>query len=139
MSAGGDRLEKYAELVVGLGANVQPGQEVFILANVAHRDLARALTRASYKAGASYVHMLYSDSHVRKAMIEFGPDEPEELHPGDPLHTAGVAIIKRAAAETKVLLRDNWLAVVRVAGAFVKHDRLTQTELDHATALAPQA
>ena len=71
--------------------------------------------------------------------IEFGPDEPEELHPGDPLHTAGVAIIKRAAAETKVLLRDNWLAVVRVAGAFVKHDRLTQTELDHATALAPQA
>jgi aminopeptidase len=60
--------------VVGLGANVQPGQEVFILPNVAHRDLARVLTRASYKAGASYVHVLYIDPHVRKAMIELGPD-----------------------------------------------------------------
>jgi aminopeptidase len=75
MSAADERLEKYAELVVGLGANVQPGQEVFILANVGHRDLARALARGSYKAGASYVHVLYGDSHVRKAMIELGPDE----------------------------------------------------------------
>ena len=70
-----ERLERYAELVVGLGANVQPGQEVFILPNIAHRDLARALARASYKAGASYVHMLYQDAHTRKAMIELGSDE----------------------------------------------------------------
>ncbi len=81
MSAADERLEKYAELVVGLGANVQPGQEVFVLANIAHRDLARALTRASYKAGASYVHMLYGDSHVRKAMIEFGSDEALSYSP----------------------------------------------------------
>ena len=75
MSNADERLERYAELVVGLGANVQPGQEVFILPNVGHADLARALARASYKAGASYVHVLYGDSHVRKAMIELGPDE----------------------------------------------------------------
>jgi len=70
-----ERLERYAELVVGLGANVQPGQEVFIVPNVAHKDLARALTRASYKAGASYVHVLWNDPHIRKAMIELGSDE----------------------------------------------------------------
>jgi hypothetical protein len=52
--------------------------------------------------------------------IEPGPDEPEELHPGDPLHTAGVAIIERAAAETKVMLEQNWLAVVRVAGVLAR-------------------
>jgi aminopeptidase len=75
VTAADERLERYAELVVGLGANVQPGQEVFILPNVGHRDLARALVRASYNAGASYVHVLYNDSHVRKAMIELGPDE----------------------------------------------------------------
>ncbi len=69
-----ERLERYAELVVGLGANVQPGQEVFILPNIAHKDLARALVRASYNAGASYVHVLYNDAHIRKAMIELGPD-----------------------------------------------------------------
>jgi aminopeptidase len=78
------RLERYAELVVGLGANVQPGQEVFIVPSIEHTELARALARAAYKAGASYVHVNYMDSHVRRAMIELGPDEaltysPEHL------------------------------------------------------------
>ena len=70
-----ERLERYAELVVQLGANVQPGQELFILANVAHSDLARALTRQAYRAGASYVNVAYMDDHVRRAMIELGSDE----------------------------------------------------------------
>jgi aminopeptidase len=70
-----ERLERYAELVVHVGGNVQPGQEVFLFANVEHRDLARALTRQAYRAGASYVHVLYGDAHARRAMIELGPDE----------------------------------------------------------------
>lgn len=69
-----DRLERYAELVVRVGANVQPGQEVFVVPEIEHRDLARALTRQAYRAGAAYVHVLYLDPHVRRAMIEFGPD-----------------------------------------------------------------
>jgi aminopeptidase len=70
-----ERLEMYGELVVGLGAIVLPGQEVSIISNIAHRDLTRALTRAAYKAGASYVNVFYQDDHIRKAMIELGPDE----------------------------------------------------------------
>jgi aminopeptidase len=70
-----DRLERYAELVVRVGANVQPGQEVFLYPDIEHRDLARALARQAYRAGAAYVHVLYSDAHVRRAMIELGPDE----------------------------------------------------------------
>jgi aminopeptidase len=70
-----ERLERYAELVVKVGANVQPGQEVFLFPSVEHKDLARALTRQSYRAGAAYVHILYNDAHVRRAMIELGPDE----------------------------------------------------------------
>jgi aminopeptidase len=70
-----ERLERYAELAVRVGANVQPGQEVFIQTAVEHNDLARALTRQAYRAGASYVHVRYRDGHVRKAMIELGPDE----------------------------------------------------------------
>jgi aminopeptidase len=70
-----ERLERYAELVVRVGANVQPGQEVFILPAVEHHELARALTRQAYRAGASYVHVFYGDAHVRKARIELGPDE----------------------------------------------------------------
>jgi len=74
MSSADERLERYAELVVGLGANVQPGQEVFILTQIPHVDLARALARAAYKGGAAYVNVLYRDPHTQKAMIELGPD-----------------------------------------------------------------
>ena len=35
----------------------------------------RAVTRAAYEAGARYVDATYGDQHVRKAMIELGPDE----------------------------------------------------------------
>jgi aminopeptidase len=70
-----ERLERYAELVVRVGANVQPGQEVFVHGLVEHAELVRALTRQSYRAGASYVNVVYSDQHVRRAMIELGPDE----------------------------------------------------------------
>jgi len=70
-----ERLERYAELCVRVGANVQEGQEVFVEGLVEHAPLARALTRQSYRAGASYVHVHYLDEHVKHAMIELGPDE----------------------------------------------------------------
>ncbi len=70
-----DRLERYAELAVRVGANVQPGQEVYVRGLVEHADLMRALTRQSYRAGASYVNVVYDDQHVKRAMIELGPDE----------------------------------------------------------------
>ena len=70
-----ERLERYAELAVRVGANVQPGQEVFVSGFVEHADVVRALTRQSYRAGASYVNVQYGDQHVRRAMIELGPDE----------------------------------------------------------------
>jgi aminopeptidase len=69
-----ERLEKYADLAVRVGANLQEGQTLFLLTYVDHAPLARALTRAGYRAGAKYVDVRYVDRHVRKAMIELGPD-----------------------------------------------------------------
>jgi aminopeptidase len=69
------RLERYAQLAVEVGANVAPGQILFVSARIEHAPLARALARAAYAAGARYVDVLYVDAHVRKAMIELGPDE----------------------------------------------------------------
>ena len=79
--AGANRLEKYAELAVRVGANVQEGQNVFLQTNIEHVPLARALARAAYKAGARYVDVNYGDQHVRKAMIELGPDEALQYTP----------------------------------------------------------
>jgi aminopeptidase len=70
-----ERLARYADLAVRVGANVQEGQTVFVLTQVEHAPLARALAQAAYKAGARYVDVSYQDPHVRKAMIELGSDE----------------------------------------------------------------
>jgi aminopeptidase len=70
-----DRLERYAELAVRVGANLQPGQPLSVIGQVDHAPLARAVARVAYKHGASYVDVQYGDSHVKRAMIERGPDE----------------------------------------------------------------
>ena len=70
-----ERLEAYADLAVRVGANVQEGQTVLLTTQVEHAPLARALTRAAYRAGARYVDVRYRDDHVRHAMIDLGPDE----------------------------------------------------------------
>jgi aminopeptidase len=70
-----DRLERYAELIVRVGANVQPGQTLFVMCLVEHAELARALARTGYEAGARYVDVRYGDQHVRRSMIEHANDE----------------------------------------------------------------
>jgi aminopeptidase len=69
------RLERYAELAVRVGANLQPGQPLGVVAQLEHAPLARAIARAAYKHGASYVDVHYGDAHVKRALIEGGPDE----------------------------------------------------------------
>jgi aminopeptidase len=72
---GDERLRRYAELTVRVGANVQPGQDVVITCLVEHAEIARAMTREAYRAGAKHVVVLYSDFHLRRAGIELGPEE----------------------------------------------------------------
>ena len=70
-----ERLGRYAELAVRVGANVQAGQPVGIWALVEQVEVARAVAREAYRAGASEVVVQYNDRHVRRASIELGPEE----------------------------------------------------------------
>jgi aminopeptidase len=72
---GDERLRRYAELAVRVGANVRPGQDVVVTCLPEHAEIARAVTREAYRAGAKHVVVLYSDLHVRRAAIELGPEE----------------------------------------------------------------
>ncbi len=76
-----DRLQSLAELAVKVGANVAEGQYVLVMGLVEHAPLARAIAEAAYDAGARYVDVSYIDQHVRRAMIEKGPDEALEWSP----------------------------------------------------------
>ena len=75
------RLARYADLAVRVGANLQPGQTLFVASQIEHAPLARAIARAGYRAGARYVDVSYRDEHVRRAMIALGPDEALTLTP----------------------------------------------------------
>ena len=68
-------LARYAELIVRVGANVQPGQIVFITGLVEHAPLIRAITESAYTAGARYVDARYGDQHVRKSFISHCADD----------------------------------------------------------------
>jgi aminopeptidase len=69
-------IDRYAELAVRSWVNMAPGQELGIYAlSLEHAPLVRALARAAYANDAKYVEVTYDDQHVRRAMIELGPDE----------------------------------------------------------------
>jgi aminopeptidase len=68
-------IERYAELAVRVGANVQPGQLVEVIARVEHAPVAREVARAAYRAGARYVDVVYSDQHIRRALIEHAAED----------------------------------------------------------------
>lgn len=72
-----ERLDAYAEIAVRIGANVQPGQEVFLNSIVEHAPVTRALARQAYRAGAAYVNTLYFDMipYLHRALLEVGPEE----------------------------------------------------------------
>src|SRR4051812_14932970 len=70
-----ERIDRYADLIVRVGANVQPGQTLFVTALVEHAPLARALSRAAYRAGARLVDVRYADNHLRRSFIESAPDD----------------------------------------------------------------
>jgi aminopeptidase len=70
-----ERLRRYAELAVRVGANVGEGQYVLVNGLVEHAPLARVIADAAYDAGARWVDVHYADMHVRRSRIAKGPDE----------------------------------------------------------------
>ena len=75
MGAPDDRLAAYAQLAVQVGLNLQPGQRLAINAVAEHAPLVRAVAAEAYRAGASFVDVLYGDQHVRRAHIEHASDD----------------------------------------------------------------
>ncbi|WP_139902495.1 aminopeptidase [Clostridium thermarum] len=68
-------LNKYASLVVKIGANVQPGQTVVLMSPVETADFARAITEAAYTAGARDVFVEWNDEKLSRIKYLNAPDE----------------------------------------------------------------
>ncbi|WP_433791196.1 aminopeptidase [Actinoplanes sp. CA-252034] len=65
-----DRIERFADVVVRAGVNVQPGQGVILRTDTAHLEIARAVVAAAYAAGAAWVEPIWSDGPMRRAAVD---------------------------------------------------------------------
>lgn len=104
-----ERIDRYADLIVRVGANVQPGQTVYVDSAIEHAELVRAIARSAYRAQARYVDVRYVDPHVRKAFIELAPEEMLTETPGwlleriEALADDGALIMLAGEAEPELL------------------------------------
>jgi aminopeptidase len=71
----GELKRRLADLAVGLGANVQPGQIVTIGADHGQYELARAIAESAYRHGAKFVDVQYFDPYVKRARIAYAADD----------------------------------------------------------------
>lgn len=70
-----ERLERLAEVAIRVGLGLQPGQELILTAPLEAVELARAITRQAYKAGASLVTTLFADDAATLARFAYAPDD----------------------------------------------------------------
>jgi aminopeptidase len=94
-----ERTRRYAELVVAVGANVQPGQTLLVNAYVEQAVFARALAEAAYARGAGYVDVWYWDAHVKRSRLLHAPADTLSKTP------AWLDERARAAVETGAYIR----------------------------------
>jgi aminopeptidase len=74
-------LERLADLIVGFGANVQPGQIVGITAEPGKEEVTRAIAAAAYRAGAKYVDPWYFDYAVKRERLLHSKEEHLDFVP----------------------------------------------------------
>ncbi len=68
-------LRRYADLIVEVGANVQPGQTVWIVAEPRAAPLARLVAAAAFRRGARFVDPWYFDPHVKRIRLEHAAED----------------------------------------------------------------
>jgi aminopeptidase len=74
-------VDRLAELIVAVGANVQPGQIVDVWSALGKEELTRAVTAAAYRRGAKFVDVAYYDPYVKRARVEHVAEESLEYIP----------------------------------------------------------
>src|SRR5438067_2050928 len=74
-------LQRYADLIVNFGANVQEGQIVDLASALGKEDLTRAITASAYKRGAKFVDVYYWDPHLKRERVQHVADEALDFVP----------------------------------------------------------
>lgn len=76
-----NKFNKYAELIVKVGINVQKGQPLVINAPIEGAEFVRLVAKHAYEAGAKEVHLNWNDEALTKMKYENAPMEVFENFP----------------------------------------------------------
>ncbi len=76
-----DLTRRFADLIVGFGANVQPGQIVGVTTNPGKEALTREITRAAYQRGARWVDVLTFDPWVKRQRLAYADESTLDFVP----------------------------------------------------------
>ncbi len=76
-----DLTRRLADLVVGFGANVQPGQVVGITTYTGKEELTREIARASYERGARWVDVVTFDPWVKRERLAHADESTLDFVP----------------------------------------------------------
>lgn len=63
-------LQHYADVIVRVGVNLQPGQRLLVRADLQTVDLVRAVVRSAYRVGARFVDVVWSDEQLNLVRLE---------------------------------------------------------------------
>lgn len=100
-----DKLAQLAEVIVKVGLNLQPGQDLVLTSSTAALPLVRLVVAAAYRAGAGLVTPLLSDEAVTLARYENSTEAGFDRAPGW-LYT-GMAAAFDAGAARLAIVGDN--------------------------------
>ena len=74
-------LERLADVAIGTGLNLQPGQQLVLTGSAETLPLLRRIAVAAYKAGASVVTPILSDEAITRARYMHGADNSFDAAP----------------------------------------------------------
>ncbi|MGG1396589.1 aminopeptidase [Bacillus salipaludis] len=74
-------LEKYAELAVKVGVNVQKGQTLVVNASLDAAEFVRLVVKKAYEVGAFNVVVNWADDFVSRTKYDLAPDEAFQEYP----------------------------------------------------------
>ncbi|WP_226530831.1 aminopeptidase [Metabacillus niabensis] len=74
-------LEKYADLAVRVGVNLQPNQNLTINASIEVVDFVRLVVKKAYEAGARNVYVEWSDDVITRTRFELASEESLSDYP----------------------------------------------------------
>ncbi len=75
------QLEKYAQLAIKVGVNLQPSQLLVVNAPVMAAYFVRTLVKEAYKAGAGNVHVEWHDEEITHTKLSIAPFEALTQYP----------------------------------------------------------